>query len=53
MATKEARAGAAGAVRIDGGAVEELRGRVRGRIILPGDAPYDERRRLFILALSA
>src|SRR3990172_3952957 len=45
MATKEARAGAAGAVRIDGGAVEELRGRVRGRIILPGDAPYDERRR--------
>jgi len=47
MATKEARAGAAGAVRIDGGAVEELRGRVRGRIILPGDAPYDERRRVW------
>jgi FAD/FMN-containing dehydrogenase len=32
---------------IDAGAVEELRGRVRGRIIRPGDEPYEQRRRVW------
>ena len=44
MATQGVRAGAGGTAMLDDGAVEELRARVRGRLIRPGDEMYEERR---------
>ncbi len=47
MATQEARSRAAGTVMIDDGAIDELRAQVRGRLIRPGDEPYEERRKVW------